>query len=374
MKILIDASNLKVGGAIQVCVSLIEQLITDRYSEHSFFYVVSEAVFNQAAPFLKSENYEVITTDIKTVSPFSSERKRIKKLAKNADKIFTVFGPTFWGNAGDKHLIGFANPWIVTPDTIAYKKFSYIQQCAMRLKVLILKNLLWNANSHYVTETDAIRRRFIDIYNCSEERISVVPNCLNYFFHDLNVTDVNDKYNLSAIKCFKFVTITHNYPHKNLSIISDVYRELLKLGVECKFIVTINDAEYKSFSDDFKQATHNIGPIPIADCPSLYKYSDALFLPTLLECFTASYLEAMKMRIPIFTSNLDFAKTICRDAAFYFNPLSVYSISTTISTAIKDECSLQEKIENGDAILESFPDHIQRVEKFMKLINGDYNV
>ncbi|HDC4513818.1 TPA: glycosyltransferase, partial [Enterobacter cloacae] len=151
-------------------------------------------------------------------------------------------------------------------------------------------------------------------------------------------------------------------------------RELLKLGVECKFIVTINDVEYKSLSDEFKQATYNIGPIPIADCPSLYKYSDALFLPTLLECFTASYLEAMKMRIPIFTSNLDFAETICQDAAFYFNPLSVYSISTTISTAIKDECRLQEKIENGDVILKSFPDHIQRVEKFMKLINGDYNV
>jgi glycosyltransferase involved in cell wall biosynthesis len=374
VKILIDASNLKVGGAIQVCVSLIEQLITDKYKNFSFYYIVSDAVYKQAKCFLKAGSYEIITTDIKTVLPFNAKKLRIKKIAKQSDFVFTVFGPTFWGNVGDKHLIGFANPWIVTPDTIAYHKLSRLNQYSVKFKVLILKHLLWNKHSHYVTETAAIKKRFMDLYNCGPERISVVPNCLNYVFHNLIVKDLSDKFNLSKIDCFKFVTITHNYPHKNLSVIPYVYKILQQMGVNCKFVVTIDATEYQNLNDDFKESTHNLGPVSIADCPSIYKNCDALFLPTLIECFTASYLEAMKMHIPICTSDLDFARTICQDAAYYFDPVDCNNIALTLSDVVRNKKRNETMADRGDKILSQFPDHIERVEKFMKLINGDYNV
>ena len=53
----------------------------------------------------------------------------------------------------------------------------------------------------------------------------------------------------------------------------------------------------------------------------LYQQTDALFLPSLLECFSANYVEAMAMSRPIITTRLGFAQTICGDAALYFNPL-----------------------------------------------------
>ncbi len=64
----------------------------------------------------------------------------------------------------------------------------------------------------------------------------------------------------------------------------------------------------------------NLGPIPVAEGPQLYRVCHVCFLPTVLESFSATYPEAMAMGMPIVTSDLDFARDICRDAALYFPP------------------------------------------------------
>ena len=103
MKILIDASNLKVGGAIQVSLSVIKQLSSDKYKNLDIYYVVSENVYKHAKQFLKKNNFEIITTDIKTIFPWNKGRRRIKELSESYDVIFTIFGPTYWGTCGPRH-------------------------------------------------------------------------------------------------------------------------------------------------------------------------------------------------------------------------------------------------------------------------------
>ena len=370
MKILIDASNLKVGGAIQVSLSVIKQLSSDKYQDLDIYYVVSENVYKHAKQFLKKNNFEIITTDIKTIFPWNKGRRRIKELSESYDVIFTIFGPTYWGTCGPRHLIGFANPWIVSQHSIAYKKLNVIRRTFTKLKVGIQGYLLWDPLSYYVTETEAIRKLFIKKFNCDNDKIKVVPNCLNYVFNNLHAEEINDKFNLRSLKCIKFVTITHNYPHKNLSVIPGVYTELRKLGVNCKFIITINENDYEKQSDIFKSATLNLGPVSINDCPAIYKYCDILFLPTLLECFTASYLESMKMQLPICTSDLDFARTLCGNAAVYFNPLDAKDIAYKLNKVINDDCLKKKLLRAGDEVIKKFPDHISRVESYISIING----
>ncbi|HFO6706072.1 TPA: hypothetical protein ACHKUL_005100, partial [Escherichia coli] len=185
MKILIDASNLKVGGAIQVSLSVIKQLSSDKYKNLDIYYVVSENVYKHAKQFLKKNNFEIITTDIKTIFPWNKGRRRIKELSESYDVIFTIFGPTYWGTCGPRHLIGFANPWIVSQHSIAYKKLNVIRRTFTKLKVGIQGYLLWDPLSYYVTETEAIRKLFIKKFNCDNDKIKVVPNCLNYVFNNL---------------------------------------------------------------------------------------------------------------------------------------------------------------------------------------------
>ena len=58
---------------------------------------------------------------------------------------------------------------------------------------------------------------------------------------------------------------------------------------------------------NYDERIEYLGKININQCPHLYVQSDAVFLPTLLECFSASYAEAMLMKKPIITSDLGFA-------------------------------------------------------------------
>jgi glycosyltransferase involved in cell wall biosynthesis len=69
----------------------------------------------------------------------------------------------------------------------------------------------------------------------------------------------------------------------------------------------------------------NVGWLTLSECIDWYNRSDIVFLPTLLETFSATYLEAMRMGRPIVTCDLDFARDICKDAAAYFPPLSTKS-------------------------------------------------
>src|SRR5690606_31883324 len=106
------------------------------------------------------------------------------------------------------------------------------------------------------------------------------------------------------------------------------------------------------------------------ECPSLYRQSDFMFLPTLLECFTATYPEAMCMDTPILTSDLPFARSICGSAAEYFNPLSPKDIGDKIFNLSHDTVKVEELIKMGRKQLLLFDNSKQRADKYLKIITS----
>ncbi|CAM4307512.1 glycosyltransferase [Vibrio neonatus] len=168
---------------------------------------------------------------------------------------------------------------------------------------------------------------------------------------------------------FKFISVTYNYPHKNLGVISKV-AELLELkGINAIFIVTFPKDEYDKQSLTFKKYTVNMGPVSVEDCKSLYKNADALFLPTLIECFSVSYLEAMANNLCIATSDYDFARDICGDCAIYFDPFSPQDISNKLSIIIENEDVRRKMLIKGGKRIKRFPDNKQKVKSYLKIIN-----
>ena len=82
---------------------------------------------------------------------------------------------------------------------------------------------------------------------------------------------------------------------------------------------------------------YNVGYIKGEDLPQLYAECDMLFLPTLIECFSSNYPEAMIMQKCILTSDLDFAHAICKNSALYFNPCDIVDIADKIEQIINDK-------------------------------------
>jgi glycosyltransferase involved in cell wall biosynthesis len=133
--------------------------------------------------------------------------------------------------------------------------------------------------------------------------------------------------------------------------------------------LTINEEDFeRNFSDS--NNVINLGPQKIEDCPELYIRSDALFLPTLLETYSANYPEAMIMNKPIITSNLDFAKDVCKDAALYFDPLAPQDIANKI-IQLNEDIDLYEKlIENGQKRISELETSESRAIKYMNIFKS----
>ena len=87
----------------------------------------------------------------------------------------------------------------------------------------------------------------------------------------------------------------------------------------------------------------NVGPLPQGDLGAYYRNCQALFLPTLIESFSATYLEAMHFQAPVLTSDLDFARDVCGEAALYFDPWDTRSIKNAI-LRLKNDPSLTETL------------------------------
>jgi len=92
-----------------------------------------------------------------------------------------------------------------------------------------------------------------------------------------------------------------------------------------------------------------------------------MFLPTLLECFSASYVEAMKMKKPIITSDMGFARTVCDDAAIYFDPMDANDITAKIIKLVLS-VELQNKlIETGLERLKMFGTAKERAKHYLDI-------
>lgn len=373
MKVLVNATNIKVGGGLQVAVSVINSLLVNPRGEDIYF-VTSPQVYQQLSiPEAQLKNVLVCSFTFNNIICFIRNYKHLTQLEKklNIDVVFTVFGPSYWHPTKAKHLIGFANAWLVSPSSKAYSIFSRFAKWKQKIKNYILRKLLFKKGAVYVTETLDMQEQFCKMFNCEKSEISVVGNCISQHFFDSPSN--NDKYGLHKIEKFKFVTISHNYPHKNLKTIPIVARKLEKRGFDCIFVVTIDADEYAQLDSEFKKYTCNIGPIDIIDCKAVYQACDALYLPTLIECFTVSYLEAMASGILISTSDLPFARDICLDSAFYFDPYSAGDISRVLEVMLiefyRNSQLISFKKSLYPSILQKSGDNETKVDSYISIIN-----
>jgi glycosyltransferase involved in cell wall biosynthesis len=89
--------------------------------------------------------------------------------------------------------------------------------------------------------------------------------------------------------------------------------------------------------------------------PALYTACDLLLLPTLLESFSGTYIEAMHYGVPVCTSDRDFAHVVCGEDAVYFDPTSAQDIHATIRRLLDDPALKARLIEGGRARAAAHP-------------------
>ena len=365
MKILINASNLYIGGGLQVAISFLNE-IKGIESKHIYHVFLSTAVSEQIVKNEFSNRFIFYEIPYST-APLYTRKKSIERLDMleniiSPDIVFSIFGPTYW-RPKTKHLMGFALPWMVSSTPIVYKQLPFIKRIKMKMISQYKKYYTKRDADFYVVEAEDVKLKLSKVAKLNLNTISVIGNTHSSVFN----SEIFSYFHLPEKKHkeFRLVTISHNYPHKNLKIIRNVIPLLYNKNI--RFYLTIDALSYKTLFSGLEDIVINLGSVKSVDCPSIYQQCDALFLPTLLECFSASYPEAMKMERPILTSDYSFSQDICKDAAIYFDALDPQDIATKILNLVNDKALQKELTQKGKKRLKTFETARSRAVKYIDL-------
>lgn len=367
MKLIINISNNLVGGGLQVAKSFIH--LCKDFEDNHYTIIVRRSLWEaldvdqlKHIPFVNL--VQVPNLKFYQLSDYLNEHIN----TENAQLIFTVFGPSYW-HSRIPQIMGYAIPHYIYPESPYWNSISWIDKLKLKLKQVIhLRYLRRDANA-IICETEDATKRIQRILNEKNLQFFTVSNTVGQHFLISEHKKFSGKYPEKKVGDIWLLTMSKYYPHKNLQIIPEVILELKSLGVRnVHFILSITREEYEKIIPDYcRTNVHTLGPVPIDECPDVYEHSDMVFLPTLLECFSANYPEAMISCKPILTSDFGFARAICREAAVFFNPLDANEIAQSIKLLIENKKLQNNLIARGHEQVKSFPSAYERTKKYLEI-------
>lgn len=361
MKILIDNSNLFAGGGIQVAVSFLNDL---KKIENQYEYHVIQSSSSAKAIDKKHFPSNFIFYDLDTFS-IAEKIKKVKNIEKvvQPNCIFTIFGPSYHKSKCPK-IVGFAFGQMIYQDSPFYKKMTFLHRLKYKMIIFLKKKLFVKNSDVLIFETDHAREVF-NYLTSNKIQSYTVSNTLNSIFERRN--DWQDfKIEKTSLD---ILCLAANYPHKNLDILPRVIDEMLRLdpSLSFKFYVSLTKEELH-FDDKYDDYLHYMGRVELEKLPSLYSQMDILFMPTLLETFSTTYLEAMYMKVPIVASDMEFARDICEDSALYCSPLDATEYAEKKLLLYNSQAIRKDLTEKGSENLKRFGTSMDRTKKYLEII------
>ena len=261
--------------------------------------------------------------------------------------------------------------YAINPGSVVWKRMDRRDWLVRKIKLSLLRRRI-RRPAVTIAQTPVAKEALERLYRLPN--VAIVPNALS--LDNLDTTG-GKRFALPAGR--KLLYLTYYYPHKNLEILIDVAVKIRELGRDYRIILTIAANQHKNAARllqeirdrDLGEIIVNVGPVPMAEVPSLYRSCDGLLMPTLLESFSGTYVEAMFHRIPIFTSDLDFAKGVCGDAACYFDPHDADDIVRKIDVVFDNLTCSESLIGAGRRVLASLPDWPHAFKLYQELIRDE---
>jgi glycosyltransferase involved in cell wall biosynthesis len=371
MRLLINTASTFKGGGVQVARSFIEEL--KKFSEHEYHVVLGEAISKTIITSEYPSNFHFYTIPYRPatrVFSFKGSDTFFKDLEDKVkpDCVFTTSGPAYWRPRAP-HVMGYNLPHYIYKDSPFFKTLTLYKRLYWMLKGQVIKYFVKRDADAYVVQTDDVNQRLK--HWIGRDKIYTVTNTFGSHF----LKDFKD--NPSTLPAreageFRLLMLSAWYKHKNFSVINQVSKLIEENKIPgIKFVLTLPEESFENhFTAAAKKHIYNIGPVKPDECPALYRDCDGIFLPTLLECFSATYAEAMVMNKPIITSDLGFAHTVCGPAALYVNPVDPQQILDAI-VSLKDSEELQTKLaQNGKVMLQKLLTARERADHYLNICNA----
>lgn len=317
MKILINVSTLRSGGGFQVGLNVLATCLSND-NNNNFYYLINKNFINEV-DFPKDKTF--IVDDYPSNIFNFKNKKNIYKYLKDLkpDIVYSVGSPSYLNFKDSIEVMRLTNPWLIYSNQIAFKKINIYHKLKLKSQIFLKKIFLKNID-YFITQTEDAKINISKNLNKELENIKVIPNIYSYNLEKYKNIEFNKSYdNLINVLIF-----SANYFHKNISISISMAKELKQRKINnIRFVLTLPDEEFITLKKEINfygldSYFLNKGKIKLDQIPKLYKDAHILFLPTLLEVFSVTFLEAMIFKLPIITTDLSFNRDVCKNSALYF--------------------------------------------------------
>ncbi|MGO8818047.1 MAG: methyltransferase domain-containing protein [Terriglobia bacterium] len=369
MKFVVEAAGLTVAGGKELALDLMAHLAG--HTEHNFTFLVPDL---EAYKAISDGNIRTIVCRKgsglwRRARLLNQEVPRICREEK-ADALLCL------GNfVPNKHVCPTAvllqNAWIVYDDPVAESRRTPREHLITAYGRHAYRHL--PGDIAVITQTPVMKDHLCRRYGIAPGRVAIIPNTLSL----PKVAGSPECGPSGENEPFTFLCLAHCYAHKNIDILLDAAQRLPNYtGKPAKCVITVAPGQHprarrlleRLGKDGLTGKIENIGPVPSQMLSQVYRRADALIFPTLLESFSRTYSEAMYFGLPILTSDRDFARHLCQNAATYFDPLDADSVAQSMARVMQDGGLRARLVENGRRLLAQAPTWDEIARSFVELL------
>lgn len=348
MRLLVDCMPLSSGGGVQVAIAFLLNLTQQQELE---WRAVLPTRLAEALPPDLASDPRVTYLEKKTRFDRLWLGQELKRLERTyaPDAVFTIFGPAYF-RASAPHLMGFALPNLIyaLPRT-APEKLGRAIADYLRARVFEQSDLI-------AVETETVRDRLAARIKFDKSKIVVIRNSVNPILLGYKAIE------LPRSEPYRVLVPSAYYRHKNLEIVPRVAADLRFRSGGPQFIIQLtlpeNSEEWVRIYAMARRLgvadrLETLGKLTLDSLALAYQQCHAVLLPTLLEASTAVYPEAFHFRRPLVTSDRDFARELCGDAALFVDPHSSHEIGEALTRLARSEELVEKMCLAGDLQLRS---------------------
>ena len=265
---------------------------------------------------------------------------------------FDIFHPTYYDSYFLKH-IG-KKPFVLTIYDMIHE--TYPELFSADNKIARQKKILAQKAEKIIAISENTKKDIIKFIGINEDKILVI-----HLGNSINRQENNLKINTDLLKKLpeKYILFVGNRAsYKNFDNFSKALIPLFKINKKLNAVCAgggeFSDKEinfFKTFNitDKFRQYSVND-----SDMTLLYKNALVFVFPSLYEGFGLPILEAFNCGCPVAASNRSSLPEIAGNAAAYFNPEDISSITDAINNIIADDGTKEKMKKNGFEQLKKF--------------------
>ncbi len=215
--------------------------------------------------------------------------------------------------------------------------------------------LIKNESRIILADSNATKKDLIEIGGIEQERIKVIYPGVDIQRPPLEeITGTLKKFDLQ--KPF-ILSVGKIEPRKNIKRLIEAYLMLDNRNIDLVLVGPKGWGDFNTITIKQYGNRNNIHYLGLISDSELYSLMSSCFIfayPSIWEGFGLPVAEAMKLGVPVCTSNTSSLKEIASGAAALFNPFSVKDISEVLKNLLTDENLRKKLISSGKSISKQF--------------------